>query len=613
MDIKNLETYLKLKKIEGRNYQTQIDAAYQTAINYVDRKRYCVLVSQCQSGKTGVILSLINLMNYPVIRLKAKLGIEYIFYITGDNQKIKDQTIEDFNYYCLETLYKFNVNIRFLKNSDLRKTEFSLKNSLIIIDESHYGTKDKKNMVSKWLKKGGINYMKNDEQMKLNNTYILSVSATPYKELDNDEYNTKALVELCVTDKYKGFIEFDLNNQIKTLEDKSILKDETKCLQFFNNTILPHLKSIKEKKGKKKFVIVRNRGGKGSISIDLKNILSDKFHVVEVFLKGDERTIDHSIMTDAIKRICMREERWKDKYLLIVIKGILTMGQRIENEYKAYCGAVLDYSDDKKNVETTVQGLVGRMSGYVDSFNENEWMDTIFFVSKTHYDILNRFHTQFEFTSPYEVERKIKYFCADGDKVAPNDEILKRNGVQYYNVTSYFDKNQYLRQVLQTNEDETGKYLITTIDKNGNEITRIVREGLENIVNDIIKFYDEIPNKYLTNGEYVDEKGRATINGGNRRIPHKDGKFYKINAVDSGKKNKQLTDINNIGCLVRKATLIMNDEKGQILQIQETIIDRYKYVDEKVNSLKEIETYKTVEPNFDFELPTIKTNIEVVA
>ena len=91
-----------------------------------------------------------------------------------------------------------------------------------------------------------------------------------------------------------------------------------------------------------------------------------------------------------------------------------------------------------------------------------------------------------------------------------------------------------------------------------------------------------------------------------------------MNAVDNGKRNGSLRKIENYGNIVRKATIIMDaNDNGlfdkQVLQIQETIIDKYGTIPIIVNTVKEFETYKTVEQTFDFNLPINNTKIEVLA
>ena len=582
-DLNNLYNYINYLDLENKLHENQYDAAKEIVGNFLFQKRYGFLKAKTQSGKTGVFCALVNILKF-YKKINNTLNINTVFFITGDNQDIKDQAEKDYNESCIQK----GLQVKFLKNNDLKKNFFSLKNCLIVIDESHFGTSKMKNILPTFLKKGGLNYMKNDECMEENNAYILSVSATPWKELANDKFGTKFIVELATTNEYKGFEEFDNNNQICTLYDKSILKDELICSIFFKIEVLDYLKELDKKTKRKHFAIIRNLG-KGVLDIT-NDIVGDDYHIITIVGKDNQKVPYHD-MYEAIDDICIDREKFKNKYLLIVIKGSFKMGKRFKLKYKDYCGVCVDYSDNDKNVETTEQGLLGRFSGYITRRKiKNAWKNTRFYISKTHYDMIKSYYERSDFMTPYDYNdetkkrKRIRKVWGVGDMYGVNNDLFPINGIKDYNVTKYFSDKQ------------------ETLNRIRNYENRLRNNELYNLIQDIIKNTEEIDDKYL---EY--------INCGCRRVLNTTKNFSEINSADGVNNLKTLSDPKNYLHPVRKTTIITNENDNVILRIQESIIDKYTPIDPIINGVKEIETYRTEEPTFNFNLPINNTKIEIMA
>lgn len=540
--------------------------------------RYVILNAPTQSGKTGCIMSLINDIDESN-SLRKKLGVETIYYITGDNQQIKEQTIDDFRDYC--TQYIFNEsNVFFFKNSDLGKIKSpKFKNCLIFLDESHYGTSKEKNRVPKFLKDGGINYMKNDTSIEKNNIYISSVSATAYDEILNDYEKTKKIVTFSVGESYRGIKEFYNNNQLKLIDDSSILKYEILLRNLLVDEVLPHLDDIEKKRKKKKFVIMR-----GNNKINYKELLGDKYKVFYMDSKKD--TLTEEQMYLKIQDYCIDKTEDADKYLLFVIKGKFRMGKRFRDKCKDYCGCVIDFSEGKK-ISTTEQGLLGRFCGYVgnDKRTKTDWKDIWFYVSEKHTQPLIDYYVNGNLATPYHSD--YSYTKSDavvygiGDKVKPNTELLKSNEIKSYDVTKYIDEDIKERLINHKVEFKKGE--------------------LKKIVTDIVSKCPQIDNKYL---DYID--------GGHRRVPNSEGDFKGITQIDGGKNRQFLTNIKNYGKGVWKPTLITYSKDKIILEIQETIIDKYEKITNQLGKLKEIYTYST-KSNDTIPLPRLhKTRFQTV-
>ena len=564
-----------IKKIKKELYPNQKDVSKKIISHLTNKKemcRYVILNAPTQSGKTGCIMSLINDIDESN-SLRKKLGIETIYYITGDNQGIKQQTIDDFRDYC--TQYIFNEsNVFFFKNSDLGKIKSpKFKNCLIFLDESHYATSKEKNRVPKFLKDGGINYMKNDTSMEKNNIYIVSVSATPYDEILNDYEKTKKYVQLVVDDNYKGIKAFYNNNQFKLINDKSILKYEMLLRNLLIDEVLPHLEDIEKKRKKKKFIIMRSNN-----KINYKELLGDKYKVFYMDSKKD--TLTEEQMYLKIQDYCIDKTEDDDKHLLFVIKGRFRMGKRFRDKCKDYCGCVIDFSEGK-NISTTEQGLLGRFCGYVgnDKRTKTDWKDIWFYVSEKHTQPLIDYYLNDELPTPYHSKNSYtknnSTVWGRGDKVKPNTELLKSNGVKSYDVTKYIDEDIKERLINYKVNFKSGE--------------------LKKIIANIVSKDPYIDNKYL---KYID--------GGHRRLPNSEGDFKGITQIDGGKHRPFLTDIKNYGKGVWKPTLITYNKDEIILEIQETIIDKYEEITNQLGKLKEIHTYST-KSNDNIPLPRIHT------
>ena len=533
----------------------QYVAAKEIIDRFMIKQHYVILKAKTQSGKTGVVMSLINLLNYNRTYITS-LKIDRIYYVTAENQpNVKDQAMGDFEKYCLKYYFK-DKQVEFLKNSDLQSMERrglkkSLKNTLLCLDESHYGTKKEKNKVPSFLTNNSVNYMKNDESMIENNSYIISISATPDKEIANDEEYSKAVVELKTNEQYKGFEEFEKNGQIEDI-DKDIFYDENLCYDFFMDKVLPHLDNIKKTEGKVKYVIMRRNNS--NKSFDIEPLLSKYFDILYVEQKGKNK-VNHSEMFNHIDKYCYH--KLYDKYLLILIKNSYRQGDRIETLYKAPAGCVIDFCAAKDNVEATIQGLTGRFSGYVDKYNENEWMKIKFFISEDHHNkIRNYFKGYYTRKTIYDVHHQTKKWGV-GENVGVNEDGFKINNPLKINIDDYFNKNEGEKEKMTT---ALSKSTLKTLNEN------------------IFKFYPFL-NNYL-GYEYVGS--RKGLNKTNQL-------FFSTNTPDGG---KAYLKKENLGKKCYKSWIYEQDGH-YFIEIKESFFDVYDIENIKSSSTKKINTYCT--------------------
>ena len=562
-------------------YENQYIVAREIVEHYINGEHYGILKAKTQSGKTGVIMAVINILNqFRSILLKLK--IDKIMYITGDNQDIKSQAEEDFISMCFKYYFRKDINMIFLKNSDIVKRQKkgikdSLKNTLVFLDESHFGTLKETNKVPQILLSNGIEFMRNQQDMIDNNTYILSVSATSYKEQENDVTNSKFLVELKTNEKYKGFEEFNNNKQIHTVS-KHIFTDSSVCNDFFNEEVIPHLENIKKMTGKNKYAIMRM---KKRNQIDVEAILGKYFKIIYVTQQGRDK-INYDSMWLPIYENCIAPRKDSDnRPLLFLIKDSFRMGKRIDQLYKGYCGCVIDYSDDKNNVETTVQGLLGRYSGYVNEYNEKEWKDIKFFISEKHYNMLKDYYNDYNINkTPYMFPKTKKVFGNGkiiGNNIGLNYDAFEKNGVKKYDITKYMENNPDDWFKLSF-----GKYGVGDLKKLNERIFDSV----------------DVLNKYK---DYVYMGSRRKNTDSNRG-------FFLTNSQDGG--DVYLKE-EYVGKPCYKSLIYVEDEKVYI-EIRESFVDTYVTITENSSRVKEIKTMTTKNDN-DIIIPIAKNKVEIVA
>ena len=218
-------------------YDNAINTARKVVLQLgsnVIRRNHVVLCASMQSGKTSVCNSVINIIN--TSKLYKTMAIKKYMFITGMNDcglkeqtyiRLKEQVMgaSDDNIYIGKRSKKnLSENKYFvLKNSDLLSYEGNIDNTLIFIDESHYGSNEK-NILTKFLVKHGIDWKDTNELIK-RNIYIVSISATPFDELVSDTVNCKKTIELNTDDNYVGVTEYLKNDLIFDTEKSDITED----------------------------------------------------------------------------------------------------------------------------------------------------------------------------------------------------------------------------------------------------------------------------------------------------------------------------------------------------------------------------------------------------
>lgn len=380
----------------GELSNNQVECA-KTVIRAFDseypKTNYVLVKGQAQAGKTGVLFAMVNIINR--LRLKETLNINTIIYITADNSKGLVSQQYSRSSRSLVEFSDDDMKIVFLKRSDFKNYKSkvgSIDNSIIFIDESHFGTSKEENLLPQFLFHYGIDYLKNTN-LEEHNIRIISNTATPYAELESDKVESKITVFLEPADGYIGILDF-AGNVVSMSKNAFDRRVACSTLPKLFSDVYDYLKEIEAQSGKTKCAIFRACGRR-----DLSNIYKyggDKFDIYE-FDTSKGSALDYDNLWNKIDLYCMTGRgRTDGKYLMVVIKDAMRMGISIRekddhNSTKNRIAVLYDYPSDKYKPDVTEQGLLGRMCGYRDHGDE-EWKDIRFYLNEGHFTSLKNFY-----------------------------------------------------------------------------------------------------------------------------------------------------------------------------------------------------------------------------
>lgn len=374
-------------------YDAQINTArkivMQLASNVL-RTNHVMLLAPMQSGKTATCISVVNIINKS--KLYKNMSINKYFFISGMNdcglknqtyERVKSQVIDASNEnICINGKKVNNSKYFIFKNSDLLSYDGVLDNSLIFIDESHYGSNEK-NVLTQFLVKHGIDW-KNTKDLISRNIYIVSVSATPFDELISDRIQSKKMVELDTDDEYVGVSKYLEKDVIFDAEKDDIEEDGA----IFDYIMDAHWRM--EEKNQLGIIIIRTRNF---------NIIKNNPYVIKNFdtfeMYSSGTSIQYNELNDKMELLYnannQSNKKRNIKPLIVLIKGAFRAGITINQKYKDIIYMVYDYS---VKADTTAQALLGRMCGYRahDSHIEN----TYFYLNKKFANMYSAWENDFQ-------------------------------------------------------------------------------------------------------------------------------------------------------------------------------------------------------------------------
>lgn len=350
--------------------------------NINKKKRFQVILAQMQSGKTGIYL---NVAIRYILNGKGKQQTRRVFIVTGNRdislraqikrdldeaieEKIdelkEDGLFDEDEIENIKTLLKNSIEIIWgqeITNADISD---ETKDCLIIHDESHCA-QSKNNIPFKefYSRLNLVDSLRGDfTELDRRNINIINVSATPFSEIVANQkiisegFMGKVIVMCKPGESYVG---------IELLMEKKRIhftaKPITSVTCHFKNILSQYKTFIGNR-----YVIVRTHQAENDEHMIRSIARSSEFSYHSVFGKSSNDDIWEFLKTPP------------SEPTVVHICGKARMGQQIAKKHIA-----IAYEQSKKpNIDTILQGLLGRLCGYdYDSLMENDL--PLVFVSPT--------------------------------------------------------------------------------------------------------------------------------------------------------------------------------------------------------------------------------------
>jgi len=340
--------------------EQQIKAVKEIIEEFEQRRRWIILTAQMQSGKTTTyyLTATVMLMKRlvdKVIIFSGNFENELKIQINEDKNKLIDHLIRnrsaldtfgnDMNIFELTHYIRENLIVLW-GGREMKKYEghCSTDRVLYIWDESH-AAQNKINMPAKFLKDVEISACGYQDNLEEQNSYMLSVSATPFSEISDNKHEeqTKSIVNLDVDD--------NLYHGVKKMIEKGLIKSYRYEIwdEHLTRTLNHH------KRREPKYALVRLRENRMISGDELVRIITDAGWNYLTFDSSKDSDIAN------IKTL----ERQPTMHTVVILKGKCRMGKVVPKQFIAFCMETARKSD----TDVILQGLLGRMCGYAKPGN----------------------------------------------------------------------------------------------------------------------------------------------------------------------------------------------------------------------------------------------------
>ncbi len=335
--------------------EQQIKAVKEIIEEFEQRRRWIILTAQMQSGKTTTyyLTATVMLMKRlvdKVIIFSGNTENELKIQINEDKNKLIDHLIRnrsaldtfgnDMNIFELTHYIRENLIVLWGGyNTENYEGHRSTDRVLYIWDESH-AAQDKINKPAQFLKDVGISACGYQDNLEEQNSYMLSVSATPFSEISDNKHEeqTKSIVNLEVDD--------NLYHGVKKMIEKGLIKSYRYEIwdEHLTRTLNYH------KRQEPKYALIRLRENRIISGDELVRIITDAGWKYLTFDSSKDSDIAN------IKTL----ERQPTMHTVVILKGKCRMGKVVPKQFIAFCMETAK----KSNTDVILQGLLGRMCGY---------------------------------------------------------------------------------------------------------------------------------------------------------------------------------------------------------------------------------------------------------
>jgi hypothetical protein len=345
---------LKKKKIQDKFHPNQITTGDKIVSNFAT-KNYCMLFAQMQSGKTATAL-------YSGFTMLFKGMVSNIVIFSGSHdlflqkqwEKSKIELSQDFekrmlkrgdceDEYDIAGALRERTTVVWRQNIKKQKRLFT-DNTLIIWDESHYGSTQKQTIDKEFSELLGDAFRGDTTTLKENKIFVLTVTATRCAEQSRHYYNPIARENW-----FKSFLEPDEGYfGVKDYYEAGLYNVvNVKDAQVIENVIRTNIDVSNPK-----IFVIRTSGTATYNGIKtLLHSYGDKIEYREYNASNNDIETYNTLF-----------KQKPTKPRVVIVKGLFRMGCVID---KTYIGAVWETAKDPKH-NTILQGLPGRVCGYGD-------------------------------------------------------------------------------------------------------------------------------------------------------------------------------------------------------------------------------------------------------
>jgi hypothetical protein len=331
-------------------FPQQSDAAF-AALTIFLTLRYVLFRADVQSGKTGAY--------HGIIRTMMERGlIDRAYILCGSHEtELRSQCHEDVKEHHP---VHAQPRIRVIFRQDFKKNTMMTCRALIVVDETHL-VAEKDQTLSRFLGKHGLSMAGTTKHMVDNETYILSVSATPHAEesaMIHGDSGEKGRVVMSPGKGYygpKNYYEDGHVREVYPLHDFRGKYNFSLLLNRLSEQGPSYLLFRVSKNKQMKHLQARLADWKNPLQIvEFNSEKKDKDR--EIVLTRKEQQ-DHE--TKWHTRIPCLEEQ-PAVMTVVFLKGRLRCGKRIPKQYVSLAWEMSKHA----NTDTIIQSLLGRLSGY---------------------------------------------------------------------------------------------------------------------------------------------------------------------------------------------------------------------------------------------------------
>eukprot|EP00949_MAST-11_sp_MAST-11-sp1_P004818 g4818.t1 len=369
-------------------HDNQCKAAEEILMHWLNGNRWVVLFAEMQSGKTGVMRYLAWLLNDKGehgVKLRTRLGLQEsagadgvveVIQHTHDND-LREQTkrelgpLSEGRAKASSTGASENPIVpegNIIHGQNLKTKNWKKSGKAIFFDESHFGSA-KDHTIPKDMEEKGIPLHVDLQSMEQRKTFVLSVSATPFTELEFQE--RRAIVKLKAGANY--YSAKDMSERRLLFNNKDFTEKSGKGISWKPcETIVTGLQNYLMDARKDKTGLAGRKHDSGLFMfiriITRENCKGANMRpdMIRSFGRKGFRVLEYDSANEKKEKVNL------DKLLLaapkkdtvIFIKNYLKTGKQLNT---THVGVVMDMplqSKGPRNVDTVVQGLVGRCCGY---------------------------------------------------------------------------------------------------------------------------------------------------------------------------------------------------------------------------------------------------------